>query len=245
LGAGVDYVLADPDLPREAPLVRLIDTGLRDGMVEFVLHAVLHFHRDFHRYRALQGRKEWKEFPQVAAADRRIGILGFGHLGQSAARHLLALGFPVSGWSRTKKQLPGARSFAGAGELDAFLQASDILVCLAPLTRETEGIVNAKTLARLPKGAYLINAGRGGLAVEADVLAALSTGQLAGAALDVFRREPLPPESPFWAHPNVVVTPHIAAITLVGPAAREAADNIRRLRAGLAPNGLVDKTRGY
>lgn len=245
LGAGVDYVLADPDLPRGVPLVRLIDTGLRDGMVEFVLHAVLHFHRDFHRYRALQGRKEWKEIPQVAAADRRIGILGFGHLGQAVTRHLLALGFPVSGWSRTKKQLPGARSFAGAGELDAFLGQSDILVCLAPLTNETEGIVNAKTLARLPKGAYLINAGRGGLAIEADVLAALSTGQLAGAWLDVFRREPLPPESPFWTHPNVVVTPHIAALTLPGPAAREAADNIHKIRAGLAPNGLVDKARGY
>ncbi|MBM3731930.1 MAG: glyoxylate/hydroxypyruvate reductase A [Acidimicrobiia bacterium] len=245
LGAGVDYVIADPDLPREVPLVRLVDTGLRDGMVEFVLHAVLHFHRQFHRYREFQQRKSWTEVPQVEAANRRIGILGFGHLGQAAARHLLALGFPVGGWSRTKKQVPGARSFAGADELGAFLGQSDILVCLAPLTNETEGIVNARTLAQLPKGSYLINAGRGGLAVEADVLAALSTGQLAGAALDVFRREPLPPESPFWTHPNVIVTPHIAAITLVGPAAREAADNIRRLRAGLAPNGLVDKARGY
>jgi glyoxylate/hydroxypyruvate reductase A len=245
LGAGVDYVLADPDLPRDVPLVRLVDTGLRDGMVEFVLHAVLHFHRQFHRYREFQQRKSWTEVPQAEAANRRIGILGFGHLGQAAARHLLALGFPVSGWSRTRKQLSGARSFAGADELGAFLGQSDILVCLAPLTRETEGIVNARTLAQLPKGSYLINAGRGGLAVEADVLAALSTGQLAGAALDVFRREPLPPESPFWTHPNVIVTPHIAAITLVGPAAREAADNIRRLRAGLAPNGLVDRARGY
>ncbi|MBM3581238.1 MAG: glyoxylate/hydroxypyruvate reductase A [Alphaproteobacteria bacterium] len=245
LGAGVDYVLADPDLPREVPLVRLVDTGLRDGMVEFVLHAVLHFHRQFHRYREFQQRKSWTKVPQVEAANRRIGILGFGHLGQAAARHLLALGFPVAGWSRTRKQVPGARSFAGADELGAFLGQSDILVCLAPLTNETEGIVNARTLAQLPKGSYLINAGRGGLAVEADVLAALSTGQLAGAALDVFRREPLPPESPFWTHPNVIVTPHIAAITLVGPAAREAADNIRRLRAGLAPNGLVDKAQGY
>ncbi len=245
LGAGVDYVLKDPDLPKDVPLVRLIDKGLTDGMVEFVLHAVLHFHRDFHRYREFQERKTWKEVPQVAAADRRIGILGFGHLGQAAARHLLALGFPVSGWSRTRKTVPGARSFAGVSELGEFLGRCDILVCLAPLTAETDGIVNAGTLAQLPKGAYLINAGRGGLAVEADVLAALDSGQLGGAWLDVFRREPLPPESPFWAHPNAIVTPHVAAITLPGPAALEAADNIRKIRAGLAPNGLVDKAHGY
>ena len=245
LGAGVDSVLADPDLPRDVPLVRLIDRGLTDGMVEFVLHAVLHFHRDFQRYREFQARKEWKEVPQVAASARRIGILGFGHLGQAAARYLLALGFPVAGWSRTRKSLPGARSFSGSGELDAFLAQSDILVCLAPLTVETDGIVNARTLAQLPPRAFLINAGRGGLAVEEDILAALATGQLAGAWLDVFRREPLPSESPLWTHPNVVVTPHVAAITLPGPAALEAADNIRRIRAGLSPNGLVDKGRGY
>lgn len=245
LGAGIDYVLKDPDLPREIPLVRLIDRGLTDGMVEFVLHAVLHFHRAFHLYRRFQEQKAWTEVPQVAAAARRIGILGFGHLGQAAARHLLALGFPVSGWSRTRKSVPGARSFAGVGELGDFLGQSDILVCLAPSTAETDGLLNAATLARLPKGAFLVNAGRGGLAIEADVLAALSTGQLAGAWLDVFRREPLPPESPFWTHPHVVVTPHVAAITLPGPAAEEVADNIRRIRAGLAPNGLVDKARGY
>jgi glyoxylate/hydroxypyruvate reductase A len=245
LGAGVDYVLADPDLPRDVPLVRLIDRGLAVGMVEFVLHAVLHFHRNFHRYRAQQARREWIDIPQKLPEARRIGILGFGQLGQAAARYLLALGFPVSGWSRTRKSLPGARSFAGAGELDAFLGQCDILVCLAPLTAETGGIVNAGTLARLPKGAYLINAGRGGLAVEADVLAALDSGHLAGAWLDVFRTEPLPPESPFWTHPNVIVTPHNAAVTQPGPAALETADNVRRIRAGLAPSGLVDKARGY
>ncbi len=245
MGAGVDYVLADPDLPRDVPLVRLVDKGLSEGMVEFVVHAVLHFHRDFHRYRAQQARQEWAEIPQVAAGDRRVGILGFGHLGQAAARHLLALGFPVSGWSRARKTCPGAKSFAGAGEFGDFLARSDILVCLAPHTRETEGIVNAKTLAQLPPGAYLINAARGGLTVEADVLAALDSGQLAGAWLDVFRAEPLPAASPFWTHAKVVVTPHVGAITRPGPAALEMADNIRRIRSGLFPNGLVDAGRGY
>ncbi len=245
MGAGVDYLLADPDLPRDIPLVRLVDKGLTDGMVEFVLHAVLHFHRDFHRYRDMQARREWAEIPQAAASDRRIGILGFGRLGQAAARHLRALGFSVAGWSRTRKTLPGVKSFAGAAEMDDFLACSDILVCLAPHTPETEGLVNAGTLARLPKGAYLINAGRGGLTVEADVLAALDSGQLGGAWLDVFRAEPLPADSRFWTHPKVIVTPHVGAITLPGPAALEIADNIRRIRSGLHPNGLVDWGRGY
>jgi glyoxylate/hydroxypyruvate reductase A len=245
LGAGVDYVLADPDLPEDVSLVRLIDRGLATGMVEFVLHAVLHFHRNFHRYRAQQARKEWHDIPQILPEKRRVGILGFGELGQAAARHLVALGFAVAGWSRTRKQVPGVESFAGAGELSAFLARSDILVCLASLTAETEGIVNARTLAQLPKGAYLVNAARGGLAVEADILAALDSGRLAGAFLDVFREEPLPPENPFWTHPNVIVTPHNAAVTQPGPAALETAENIRRIRAGLPPHGLVDKARGY
>lgn len=245
MGAGVDYVLADPDLPREVPLVRLIDRGLAVGMVEFVVHAVLHFHRNFHRYRAQQACREWIDIPQKLPEARRIGILGFGHLGQAAARHLLALGFPVAGWSRTRKQVPGVESFVGHAELPAFLAQSDVLVCLAPLTKETDGIVNAQTLAQLPKGAYLVNAGRGELAIEADILAALESGHLAGAWLDVFRQEPLPPESPFWTHPNVIVTPHNAAVTQPGPAALELADNIRLIRSGLPPNGLVDKAREY
>ncbi|MEK7819569.1 MAG: NAD(P)-dependent oxidoreductase, partial [Pseudomonadota bacterium] len=141
--------------------------------------------------------------------------------------------------------VPGARSFAGAGEMGAFLARTDILVCLAPHTEDTDGIVNAGALARLPRGAYLVNAGRGGLTVEADVLAALDSGHLAGAWLDVFRQEPLAPESPFWGHPNVIVTPHIGAVTLPGPAALEMADTIRLVRSGLPPNGLVDLGRGY
>ncbi|MCC7016281.1 MAG: glyoxylate/hydroxypyruvate reductase A [Rhodospirillales bacterium] len=245
MGAGVDYVLADPDLPREVPLVRLVDRGLAAGMVEFVVHAVLHFHRNFPRYRAQQARREWVDIPQKLPEARRVGILGFGHLGQAAARHLLALGFPVAGWSRTRKQVPGVESFVGPAGLPAFLAQSDVLVCLAPLTRETDGIVNAQTLAQLPRGAYLVNAGRGGLAVEADVLAALESGHLAGAWLDVFRQEPLPQTSPFWTHQNVIVTPHNAAATQPGPAALDLADNIRLIRSGLPPNGLVDKAREY
>jgi glyoxylate/hydroxypyruvate reductase A len=244
LGAGVDAVLKDPDLP-DVPLVSLKDEGLARGMSEYVVHAVLHLHRDFHRFRTFQQEATWRSLPQADTTHRRVGILGFGHLGQAVARHLVPFGFAVAGWSRTAKTMAGVEGFTGADALKPFLARTDILAVLAPLTAETRGIVNRTTLAALPKGAYVINAARGGLLVEGDLLAALDSGHLAGAFLDVFEEEPLPPKHPFWRHPKVIVTPHVAALTLPGPGAEEVAANIRRIRSGVAPYGLVDKQRGY
>jgi len=244
LGAGVDAVLKDPDLP-DVPLVSLKDEGLAHGMCEYVVHAILHLHRDFHRFRAFQQQGLWKSLPQADTSRRRVGILGFGHLGQAVARHLVPFGFPLAGWRRTAKAAPGVESFAGRDALKPFLARTDILIVLAPLTSETRGIVNRTTLAALPKGAYVINAARGGLVVENDLLAALDSGHLAGAFLDVFADEPLPPQHPFWRHPKVIVTPHVAALTLPGPGAEEVAANIQRIRQGEAPHGLVDRKRGY
>lgn len=244
LGAGVDAVLKDPDLP-DVPLVSLKDEGLAQGMCEYVVHAILHLHRDFHRFHAFQQQGLWKSLPQADTGRRRVGILGFGHLGQAVARHLVPFGFPVAGWSRTAKAVPGIESFAGRDALKPFLARTDILVCLAPLTPDTRGIVNRTTLAAMPRGSYVINAARGGLVVEDDLLAALDSGHLAGAFLDVFAEEPLPPSHPFWRHPKVIVTPHVAALTLPGPGAEEVAANIRRIRRGETPHGLVDKRRAY
>jgi glyoxylate/hydroxypyruvate reductase A len=244
LGAGVDYVLADPDLP-DLPLVSLKDEGLAQGMSEYVVHAVLHLHRDFHRFRDFQREHEWRGLPQADTTRRRVGILGFGHLGQAVAKHLLAFGFPLAGWSRTRKTVAGVASFVGPDGLKPFLARTDILVCLAPSTAETKGIVNSETLAALPKGSYVINAARGGLVVEDDLLAALDSGHVAGAFLDVFATEPLPAGHPFWRHPKVIATPHVAALTLPGPGAEETAANIKRIRRGEPPHGLVDKRRGY
>lgn len=244
LGAGVDAVLKDPDLPNVS-LVSLKDEGLAQGMAEYVVHAVLHLHRNMHRFRAFQQEATWQSLPQADTTRRRVGILGFGHLGQAVARHLVSFGFPIAGWSRTPKTVAGVESFSGRAALQSFLARTDILVCLAPLTAETRGIVNRTTLAALPKGSYVINAARGGLVVEGDLLAALDSGHLAGAFLDVFEEEPLPPTHPFWRHPKVIVTPHVAALTLAAPAAEEVAVNIRRIRRGETPHGLVDKQRGY
>lgn len=244
LGAGVDAVIGNPELP-DVPLASMKDDGLRQGMIEYVLHAVLHLHRDMHRYAEFQREGRWKPMMQADTGRRRIGILGLGHLGGTCAEHLVRIGFPVAGWSRTRKSLAGIESFAGLGELPAFLARTDILVVLAPLTAETRGIVSAVNLAHLPTGAYLVNAARGPLIVEKDVLAALDSGSLAGAFLDVFETEPLPAGHPFWTHPKVIVTPHVAALNLAGPGSARIAENIKRVRAGLPPVGLVDKTRGY
>lgn len=244
LGAGVDLVLADDTRPK-VPLVRLVDPALTAGMSEYVIHRVLHYHRSMPRYEALQRAWQWRQLPQTEAGGRRVGILGLGTLGGDAAGKLAGLGFNVAGWSRTPKDLAGIACFAGNSQFDEFLARTDILVCLLPLTPETEGILCTGTFARLPRGSYLINAARGGHAVEDDIIKALDDGQLAGAALDVFAREPLSAGHPLWSHPGVIVTPHVASVTNISTAAREIATNIRRLEAGETPSGLVDGPRGY
>ena len=245
LGAGVDHILCDPLLPHDVPIVRLVDPYMTDAMSEYVVLQVLRLHRQDLDYRAQQEAAVWRELAQKNAAERCVGILGAGALGQDAARKLKRLGFDVALWSRSERAFEGLASYAGAAGLTALLGRSEILVCLLPLTAETEGILNTSTFTLLPKGAALINAARGGHLVEEDLLTALASGQLSAAVLDVFREEPLATGHPFWRHPRVIVTPHIAAATHPPTAAPIILDNIRRFEAGRPLLNRVDPARGY
>ena len=245
LGAGVDHVLRDPQLPSGVPIVRLVDPYLIDAMSEFVVLQVLRLHRQDLDYRTQQQAGVWRELAQKNACERKIGILGFGEIGQDAGRKLAALGFSVLGWGRRKRLVAGAETYAGREGLSQLLPQSEIVVCLLPLTRETEGILCARTLSALPRGAGLVNAGRGGHLVEDDLIPALDRGELSAAALDVFREEPLPPGHPFWHHPRILVTPHIAGITNPATAAPIILDNIHRLEEGRPLLNQVDPAEGY
>lgn len=245
MGAGVEALLADPTLPSGFPLARMVDPSLGEGMREYVLHRVLHYHRRMPELAAAQSEGVWRPLVCKPAGAQRIGLLGLGELGRSCGAALVALGFDVAGWSRTPRDLPGITTFAGDDGLAAMLARTDILVCLLPLTSATEDILNADLFAVLPRGAQLINVARGRHLVEDDLLAALDSGQLAHATLDVFRVEPLPAGHPFWTHPKIDVTPHCSALTNPTTAARTLAANIARDRAGQTIPDLVDRTRGY
>jgi glyoxylate/hydroxypyruvate reductase A len=250
LGAGVDHILSDPNLP-DVPIARVVDPDLTARMSEWVaLHCLMHL-RQARRYARQQRELVWDDDDdQPAARDARVGVLGFGELGRDAALKLAALGFPVAAWSASPKAAPGIACFDGAAGLDAMLARSDILVCLLPLTAATRGILNAALFAKLPRdgrlgGAILLNAGRGGLQVEADILAALDSGALKGASLDVFETEPLPRHSPLWRHPAVFVTPHNAAISHPDAIARAVAEQILAYERGEPLRNVVDRARGY
>ena len=250
LGAGVDAILDQErkhpgTLPAGVPLLRLEDTGMAQQMQEYALSYMLRYFRRFDEYQALQQRQEWQPLDPHSLDDFTIGILGAGVLGQSVARKLTEFGFSVRCWSRSAKQIDGVQSFAGEAQRAAFLDGVKLLINLLPNTPETVGILNRELFAQLSAGAYLINIARGAHLVEADLLAALEQGQLAAATLDVFAREPLPQDHPFWRHPRVTITPHIAAITLPQQAMDQIAANIRALEAGHAPAGVVDRQRGY
>lgn len=242
LGAGVDALAGDATLSEpplaDLPLIRLIDPALTVGMSEYVLHWVLHFHRDFHRYAEMQRLGQWAYFEQVEPRARTVGLLGLGELGTDAGLKLAALGFDVAGWSRSPKRVDGITSFHGEAALADFLARTQILVCLLPLTEQTRGILNADLFAALPTGAYVINAARGPHLDDDALLAAMASGHIAAAALDVFHDEPLAEDHPFWTHPDVFLTPHIASTTLPSSAARAVAENIKRLERGEAPVGL-------
>lgn len=250
LGAGVDAILDQErkhpgTLPAGVPLLRLEDTGMAQQMQEYALSYVLRYFRRFDEYQALQQRQEWQPLDPHSLDDFTIGILGAGVLGQSVARKLTEFGFSVRCWSRSAKQIDGVQSFAGEAQRAAFLDGVKLLINLLPNTPETVGILNRELFAQLRAGAYLINIARGAHLVEADLLAALEQGQLAAATLDVFAREPLPQDHPFWRHPRVTITPHIAAITLPQQAMDQIAANIRALEAGRIPAGVVDRQLGY
>ncbi len=250
LGAGVDHLVADPDLPATVPLVRLIDPDLTNRMSEWVvLHVLLH-HRQQRLYDYQQYEKIWADDAhQPAARDVRVGVMGLGVLGQDAARKLSVMGFDVAGWSLSPKRMEGIRTFAGEAERDAFLGWTQILVVLLPLTPATRGVLDAALFRRLARdghaGPILINAGRGGLQDEADILAALEDGTLRAATLDVFEHEPLPAASPLWRHPAVTITPHNAAASTPQTVARFIAGQVALVDAGLAPDHVVDRTALY
>lgn len=245
IGAGVDHLLKDPDLPDGVPIVRMVEPELTQGMSEYVTMHVLRYHREVPALEQQQRDKVWHELIAPTAPSRKVGLLGFGVLGQDAARVLRVLKFDLASWSRTPKRVAGVQSFYGADGLGPFLARTEILVCLLPLTAKTQGILNRDLLAKLPRGACLINAGRGGHQVEEDILAALDSGQLAGATLDVFLTEPLPSGSPFWTHPKVTLTPHIASVTQQVSAIEQVVANIRRIQAGKTPLNTVDRELGY
>ena len=249
LGAGVDALMADSRLP-QVPLVRVAVDDLTRRMTEYVVLHVLMHHRQELYLRASQREKRWLPRSQWPAAAISVGILGLGTLGSDAAGALARLGFRVSGWSRSPKQHDGIECFAGPSQLEPFLRRTDILVCLLPLTPETRHILNRGLFEKLhrdsPMGApVLINAGRGGLQNEADILQCLDDGTLGAASLDVFATEPLPADSPFWTHPKVVLTPHNAADTDPDAISRYVAAQIERFEAGAALENVVDPARGY
>jgi glyoxylate/hydroxypyruvate reductase A len=249
LGAGVDALMADSSLPK-VPLVRVAVGDLTDRMAEYVVLHVLMHHRQELYLRASQREKRWQPKFQWPASAISVGIMGLGTLGANAAEVLRRLGFRVSGWSRSAKQIEGIECFHGKAQLDAFLQRTDILVCLLPLTPDTRHILNRGLFARLnrnsPIGApVLINAGRGALQAEADILGCLDDGTLGAASLDVFASEPLPPDSPFWTHKKVALTPHNAADTDPDEISKYVARQIERFEAGERLENVVDPARGY
>lgn len=244
-GAGVDHLLKDPEYPRHVPIVKIVQKQMTLGMTQYVVLHVLRLHRQQPAYQAQQREHVWKELPQPGAWDRTVGIMGLGALGGAAARALADLGFQVRGWSRTKKRLKGIECFHGPAGFAPFLSRTEILICMLPLTPETIGIVNARTLALLPKGACFINLARGKQHVDADLLAALDSGQLSHVTLDVFFPEPLAPDHPYWSHPKVTVTPHRAGNSSREAIIRDTLENIRGFRAGKKLRHCIDIKAGY
>ncbi|MCJ9429457.1 2-hydroxyacid dehydrogenase [Kordiimonas marina] len=246
LGAGIDHLMADPDLPKDVPIIRMGDDGLKEGMAEYVLMNVLMHHRKMLNFIADQRHKKWQRAFSLAARDVRVGILGYGALGKCAAATLKPIGYNLASWSRSPKPAEdGIRHFHGMDQLNDFLARTDILVGLLPSTKETEGLMNFERLSRLPEGAAVINAGRGTLIVLDDLIALLNSGYINGATLDVFPEEPLPADHPLWEQEKVIITPHSAAITRPDTAAEYVLRNIARIEAGDTPENLLDLKLGY
>ena len=244
VGAGVDQFDMSK-LPAHVRLVRMIEPGITEGMVEYVCASVLTLHRHFIDYRIAQREHRWDAIDLIPAAERRVGVMGLGQLGQAVLKALRPFGFPLSAWSRSHHQMEGVRCHAGEAELPEFLKSCDILICLVPLTQDTRGILCRKTLSRLPRGASIINVGRGGHLVEQDLLSLLDEAHLSSAILDVTDPEPLPQDHPFWDHPRIILTPHIASMTRADTAARALIANIRRYESGQPMEGEVSRDRGY
>ena len=247
IGAGVD-ALMKLQLPPGVPVVRLDDAGMSVQMAEYVCHAVIRHFRAFDGYAADVAIGKWSYRKPNLREDFPIGVLGLGVLGQRVCAALGQFDFPIRGWSRSAKTVPGVQCFSGSAGLTEFLAGSRILVCLLPLTPETENILNKDTLGRLLPGAYLINVARGGHLVDDDLMVLLDSGHLSGATLDVFRNEPLPITDRFWRHPNITLTPHTSARTLRDESMAQIASKIKALHSGAAIAsiaGVVDPQQGY
>lgn len=246
LGAGVDAITRfGRDIPSGVQVVRLNDAGMGEQMAEYVSWAVLAYFRRFDDYARQRQDNAWRFLKPYPREQFTVGILGMGVLGQRIAATLAHFGFPLLGWSRSEKNVGGVQSFVGEAGLDPFLRAARVLVCILPLTPETTGIINRANLEKMPAGGYVINVARGPHVVEEDLLALVQNGHIAGATLDVFADEPLPPEHPFWSEPRITITPHVAAVTLRQVSLAQIAGKIEQLQAGQAIEGLVDVIKGY
>lgn len=244
IGAGVDALLK-LQLPPQAQIVRLDDAGMSVQMAEYVCHAVIRHFREFDAYEAATRQGKWSFRKPRARADFPVGIMGLGVLGERVARALAYFEFPVNGWSRSPKAVDGVQCYSGVEGFKDFLAASRVLVCLLPLTADTRDVMNRDTLAQLLPGGYVVNVARGAHLVDEDLLALLDSGHLAGATLDVFRTEPLPPEHSFWTHPKVSVTPHTSARTLRSESIAQIAGKLAALQRGEPVAGVVGRGRGY
>ena len=245
IGAGVDHLYVDPDLPPGVPIIRTVGGDLRQRMREYVTLHVLRFHRRLPDFEASQAAGSWNQMITPPAPERKVGVMGLGNMGRHCAEALAFLGFDTAGWALSEKRIPGVAGFQGSEGRDAFLARSEILVNMLPLTPATEKILDAELFARLPLGACIINVGRGGHLAEADLIPALESGQLGGATLDVFREEPLPEGHPFWSHPKILVTPHTAS--LIDPIAggKAIAENLQKFIRGEPVPDMIDLKKGY
>lgn len=244
LGAGIDRLLADESLP-DVPIVRLTDAGMGQQMVEYVVYGALHYYRQFDLAHSDQQNGRWQPSLYTGPRDFHVGILGLGVLGSQCAQALQSWGFALSGWSQSAKNIDGVKSYAGEDALEAFLSQPDVIINLLPSTHATRQLLNTQRFAQMAQGAALINIGRGDVLDVPALVTALDSDHLRGAMLDVFEREPLPLDSPLWQHPKVVITPHIAAATMVQDSVNQIVDNIHRMARGETPLGLVDRQKGY
>jgi glyoxylate/hydroxypyruvate reductase A len=245
MGAGVDALLQDPELPAGTPIVRLEDAGMAEQMEEYVAWAALSFLRNMDVYAQQQRRATWKPLDPRPRENFAVGIMGLGLLGTRVARYLRAMGFPVRGWNRSARSIEGVDCYSGEAGLGQFLAGTQMLVCMLPLTPQTQGILSRDLFERLPRGSYLVSIGRGLHLVEEDLLQALNSDRLAGAVLDVVPCEPLPAEHAFWRHPLITLTPHISAQTLMEASMRQIAEKIVAFMHSEPVSGLIDRSRGY
>ncbi len=245
MGAGVDHIMSDPEIPEQIKIVRIIDPLLSQDLAEFALALVMSHMRGFGKYFNNQHRKTWKKSMYMRIPDAKIGVMGTGAIGNHVALFLQSLGFSIVGWGKTPGKQAEYKRFHGGDQLDEFLNNINILICLLPLTPETKGILNRNTMGKLINGAYLINLGRGLHVVDQDLIEMIDSGHLSGASLDVFENEPLPEDHPFWSHPAIQITPHVASLTAPNSVAPQIIENYHRAINGQQLLNIVDRNQGY